>query len=442
MTVRMRTLLIIGVTVIALISLLYVASSRIVLEDYARLEQADARQNVEGAVSALSNGALELGRIAESWSVRDDTYDFIRSSDPAYVQKNLGLSTFRGLDLSLVAFVDSAGRVVYSNAYDAQLDVSTSLPPGFTTWLGENLSTLQKTDQAHSGLVMLPSGPLWIGVGPILTGRGSGPSRGIVLVGRPIDAAALGRLSQSTQLTLALFPLSGDLPADVKSAAQALAPGLPVVWPLSSTALGGYALLDDLVGQPAAILRMQAPRDVYQQSQASLHSLLGVLMLLGLAFLLAGLLASERWVAHPIARLNETVSRLGASIGLSGRVHVAGKDEISHLTGAIERMLEEIQSSHRQQHESEERYRSAIEQVREGVAVVDAQNLRILEANSAFQKMFEVFSEDVEFLTLVSLIPRPEIFKAKLKQAIEDGKPMTADYSILGSGGNPVELEM
>jgi diguanylate cyclase (GGDEF)-like protein/PAS domain S-box-containing protein len=83
---------------------------------------------------------------------------------------------------------------------------------------------------------------------------------------------------------------------------------------------------------------------------------------------------------------------------------MTGRDELSGLADVINGMLEALEHSQRNLHESEERYRAVVEQAAEGIFLVDADTKRLLEANAAFQKLFGYTSAEIPGLTLYDVV--------------------------------------
>src|SRR5512136_469434 len=104
MTLRKKTLLIIGLTLIGLIALLHSIASIILLNSFARLEEQDARRNVSRVQSAISDSLETLKAVDGDWAAWDDTYAFIEDGNEAYIQANLIDSAFTNLQLNLVLY--------------------------------------------------------------------------------------------------------------------------------------------------------------------------------------------------------------------------------------------------------------------------------------------------------------------------------------------------
>ena len=120
MTLRKKTLLIIGLTLAGLIVLLYFISQTILLGSYARLEEQSVQQNVERAVTALQDQLSILDSIAGDWAPWDDTYTFVEDVNEAYVAANLTDTAFANLKLNLMLFIDPSNQVVFSKAFDLE----------------------------------------------------------------------------------------------------------------------------------------------------------------------------------------------------------------------------------------------------------------------------------------------------------------------------------
>ncbi len=66
MTLRRKTLIIVGATTFSLVLILYIASQSTLMGSFARLEKQFASQNVERATKALSNEIAALDQIAHN----------------------------------------------------------------------------------------------------------------------------------------------------------------------------------------------------------------------------------------------------------------------------------------------------------------------------------------------------------------------------------------
>src|SRR5690349_11064029 len=90
MSLRIKTLLILGGVLAALFAVLYVLSQRVLADSYADLEEQAVAQNVQRLRYSLDDELDSLGRAVRDWSQWDDTYQFIEDGNQAFIDDNMG----------------------------------------------------------------------------------------------------------------------------------------------------------------------------------------------------------------------------------------------------------------------------------------------------------------------------------------------------------------
>lgn len=372
MTLRNKTMAVIGLTIAALILLLYAASKAILLGSFADLEEHYSRRNVTRAVNALHDDVATLNATLRDWAQWDDTYAFIEDINEDYIQSNLTDETFITLKLNVILFVNRAGRVVFGKGFDLGSERETPVPDSLREHLLPDSLLLNHPDTESSvaGILVLPEGPMLVASRPILTSKAEGPIRGTMIMGRYLDAAEVQRLAEITRTSLDIQEVN-DLHVYPGLAAPPLSPEEDsiLVRPLDGDSIAGYAVLKDIYGNPGLVLRVDMPRAIYKQGQRAILYFILALLITGLAFGAVVLFLLERMVLSRLARLNEDVSRIGESGDLSERVSVTGADELAQLGSAINRMLASLERSGRELQESEERYRRLVELSPDAIAV-------------------------------------------------------------------------
>ncbi len=372
MKLRKKTLLIIGAALINLIVAMYVTASLLLVHDFRHLENQSIRNDVVRAVNALNHDLASLDLIAQDQAKWDDTYQFIDVHNRQYITSNLVDTTFADLKLNLLLLINSSGEIVFSKGFDFQNNVQIPIPKSLYSHLSLDnplLSSLAKSASSSAaaiqGILVLPENPLMVVSRPILTSKALGPSRGVLIVGRYLDAAEIAQLAQITQLSLQLNPLP---PQPVPSTRNILPPlqhkGSDVIdldtiqiKPLSSATALGSVLIPDLYHQPALSLEVEVSRPFYQQSETTLTYFTLFLLVVGLIFGGITLLLLEKLVLSRLTDLNTEVSEIGVSGNLALRVSVSGQDELSSLGEAINGMLTALEQAQVQGTESEKRYR-------------------------------------------------------------------------------------
>ncbi len=352
MTLRKKTLFLIGLTLIGLMVTVYITSVTILISSFDELEKQDTYLHVERVRRALSNNLANLNSKAADWAVWDDTYHFIDDTNDAYVKSNLVPSAFTELRLNLILFINSSGRIVFGRGFDLKNKKSTPIPESLMEHLSPMSPLLQhpNIESTLMGIILLPEDPLIIVSRPILTSEHKGPIRGTLIFGRYLDAAEIKRLSQITQLSFTVHPFKeAQMLPDFQIVSSALSEKAPIyARPLSADTIVGYTILSDIYKKPALLLRVHLPRNIYQQSQRTTRYLIFSLLAAGLVFGVMTLLLLEKLVLARLAHLSATINSIGKSANLSARVSLLGRDELSSLAGAVNRMLEALENS---QHE-------------------------------------------------------------------------------------------
>src|SRR4029077_4161408 len=176
---------------------------------------------------------------------------------------------------------------------------------------------------------------------------------------------------------------------------------------------GGYALLYDIYGNPALILKVEMPRRIYRQGQVSQLYFVASLGIAGLVFAIAVMLLLEKSVMSRLSGLNTSVASIASSGDVSARLHCAGSDEISHLGSAINRMLESLQLSQKQKQQTEERYRAFMKNIPAIASIKDGEG-RFLYINEPMSRLYKINIEEAEGKSLTDWIPAESAARIRL----------------------------
>ncbi len=363
MTLRKKTIIIIGVTLAGLILILYVISRVILLDSFAELEKQNTCRNVERILSALSDELSNLNHLTGDWAGWDDTYAFIEDANDDYIKSNLGDETFIELKLNIMLFINSSSQIIFDKGFDLKNRKEIPIPKSLQEHISANslLVCHPDTKSSITGIILLPEGPMLVASRPILTSEEKGPIRGVLIMGRYLDSAKIKHLAEKTHLSLTVRSLNDpQMPPDFQAVLSVLSESeeVPIlVRPLSTKSVAGYALLKDIYGNPGLVLKVDMPREIYGQGQASMLYFILSLLVIGLVFGVVILVLLEKAVLSRLVRLSADVNSVGASSDHSARVSMTGRDELSSLAGAINGMLAALERSQNELKESRERYR-------------------------------------------------------------------------------------
>jgi sensor domain CHASE-containing protein len=344
-TLRTKTLISIGLTIVFLVALLYVRSRLILLNGFARLEEESAQQNLSRVLNAVQGDIDALDAMVYDWASWDDTYEFIADGNQDYVDSNLVDETFPNIRLNFILYVNAAGDLVYGRGYDIQVDERIPVPESLLEHAtGDSLLAHHpETDSSIKGFVFLPEGPLIVASRPILTSEEEGPIHGALIMARYLDDAEIELLAGTSLIPFSVMRFEDKETPSSLSESLSTEEAATLVRRQGSDTIVGYARLDDIYGKPALIIETQTTRDIYKQGERSILYFLFSLLAIGLIFGAVSMILLERSVLARLAYLNLSVDGIGATGDLSKRVHLPGQDELSSLAKAINDMLSKLE---------------------------------------------------------------------------------------------------
>lgn len=391
MTLRKKTLIIISLTLIGLIGILYAVLQTITMDSFAELEMQNTTNNVERALNALDDDIAGLVTMTNDWATWDDTYRFIEDRNEKYIAVNPTDEGMMALRVNVMLFINSSGEIVYSKGFDLENEQEVTVPQSLMAHLTSDSLLLNHpdTESSISGTLLLPEGPMLVASEPILTSDGEGPVRGSLVWGRYLDDTEVSGLAETTRLSLTVHQLSeSELPPDFELAHSELtsAETTTFVRPLDREFVAGYTVLEDIYGTPILMMRVDIPRAIYQQGQASLVYLISSLVIVGFVFVVAVLLLLEKLVLAPVSRLSASVNNIGASGDPSARVSITGRDELATLAGNINGMLGGLEQSHNALQESEKKFKHLVQEMNDGYFVI--QDAKVVFTNTRGAEMF------------------------------------------------------
>jgi len=345
---RQKTITIIVLASISMITILYTVSQTILLNSFAKLEDQNTRQNVERVLSALSNEFSELNSKCGDWAEWDDTYAYVQDLNNNYKQANLVGGSFINIRVNFLLFVNASGHLVSSMAFDLKNMTEMAIPQSVLQLLSANdiLWRHQDTNSSLTGIVLLPEDPLLIASRPILTSQREGPIRGALIFARYFNNDEVERLAEIVHLPLIMHRSDdSQMPSDFRAASSSLSEKDPIfVNPSNTDSVAGFALISDVFGNPVLMLRAEMPRDIYKQGQATINYLVLSFFAACIVFSALIMLLLEKVVLSRLTQLTASVSNVGKDKDLSARVSMTGNDELSTLAGSINSMLPEIEN--------------------------------------------------------------------------------------------------
>ena len=310
--------------------------NRVVMPSFAELERADARTAMRRIDYALDFALDHVAVMAMDWGNWADTYRFVQDHNADYVKANINNSALRQLNANLLLIVDPDGAVLLSHEVDLKsdrpvgLDLASakSLPADFP-WRASLLGT-----HPVRGLLQTNRGILMLAAAPVLDGHGSGPVRGMVLMGQLLTEAEVGRIGAQAQADLTLLA-----PGLLKTREQ-LVEGDAVT--------RVYRVFDDLYARPVMTLRVNVPREVTLRGRAAVTYASVCLVGAAVIVLVLLVIVLNRLVLAPLALLTRHAVALDQDRDLTTRLDLDRRDEIGVLARELDHMVARIAQSRTQ----------------------------------------------------------------------------------------------
>lgn len=372
MTLRQKTLMMIGVTLLGLVIFLFAVSQILLISGLDAMEEETAIQEINRANNAINQEMANLNATAQDWATWDDTYFFMEDNNSQYIQSNMVNSTFHGLNLDMMLFLDSSGNITYVKTLTNNTFQAT-VPSGMEPYLSEGGILHLRNNSPVTGIINTNNGPMMVSAHPIMTSEGEGPSRGTLIMGSYLDEEELQIISSNTQLAIKGIPLSLQGPDDnFKLINDSLKEENYFINNSNPQTIFAYSMIYDIKGDPILIIETNSSRIIYNKAKYTLYYFLIVLISAGIIMGLSILIYLDRAVLFRLARINRGVKRIGKSKDFAARVEVAGEDELANLSLSINKMMGKLEKSHNILQKSEEKFRQLAENMEEVFWIVDA----------------------------------------------------------------------
>jgi sensor domain CHASE-containing protein len=241
-TLRRKTLVIVGATLLGLLLAFFLLTRFTLLRHFADFEEQQTKLSLLRVSTALDNEIAQLSTITHDDAFWDSAYDFVQHPNPAFLHSNFPRQLFNELRIDLAVFLNSSNQVVFDRL--TRQDVETSFPPGTQQALlrpglligrGED-----ETGTPVSGIILLPDGPMLVAASPIMKSTGEGPPKGMLILGRWLNANQVHRFSLLTHLDLRVYGANApSLPPDFRDLSHGFGGGGgPRFWPRDPIPIG------------------------------------------------------------------------------------------------------------------------------------------------------------------------------------------------------------
>jgi PAS domain S-box-containing protein len=433
-------------TVFVVFGVLFFGVSKIITrienDNFRKLENNDASENIKRVQVAVENKSDDLAVKLTDWSQWDDTYAFVQDKNQGYIDSNLGANTLVQLRLNFIMIKNSAGDVIYEK-YIKTDGSEMPFPQGLETLFSDKRMTVMgqgDPKKKMTGLMDTPEGHFVLAVQPVTSSDASAPPRGFIAFGYIIDNNFIGSLSKATVLKLDYASFSDvSKNESFSTAGRSLSLNSPTYIDVNPApeVINGFVIMSDIFGNPCIIFRAQIPRDINKIGVANTKRLNILLVGIEIFEIAVVLILFEIFVLRKIGKLVEGVQLVGSKDSNEERLEVQGKDEFSKLSSEINKMLDAIRSIKGEKKESEMRFIKIADSAPMMLWVSDSSN-KMVYVNGKLMEFLGKLEQELMGDAWTSVIHSDDkervldVFQA----ASEKKEPFSLKYRVMDSKGN------
>ena len=347
MTLRWKTLLLMGAMLSVALLLLWAVMRGVLLESFERTEARQMRLVAVDAAGAVEDFGDNLHHKFLDWSNWDDAYQYVSDGNQAFEESNLTDAAIGLLDVDFITLLDARDRPVFATFWDRDRHQRSPLPAEISAYwkAGSPLLELPRVGSVQKGIFEYRGDPMQVVALPIHNSHNAGARRGTLIVGSaPRDSwlSAQNR-NNNSQLSIVRFDaLAPDAQLSLRTLAGA--PQLPevektLVVPRDERTVMGYHVVRGFYGRALWAIRVESRRVTVIQGRATLQVFGFVLFITGLAACVMALLPVESLVLRRLSQLSSDVQNLRLTGGHGQRVRAQGKDELGRLASDINATL-------------------------------------------------------------------------------------------------------
>jgi two-component system, NtrC family, sensor kinase len=334
--IRLKVIALIGAIFAILVWAEVLVERQVVMPSFAELERTDARTAMRRVNYALERTLHELAMLAADWGNWAELYRFAGDHNAEFIATNVSNFSMRQLNANALLIVDQDGHILHGYDMDLQTDQRLHLE---LTSLAELPADFPWRRDLHAttpvpGLLHTKSGILMLGAAPVLNGKGQGPARGMVIIGRLLSPEIVRDIGAQAQVDLELLTAGAQSPAEELAEDE------------GTTRIAQS--FQDLYGRPIMRLQVAVPRGITARGRIAVsYASLCLLAAAIIVLLLLGVVLN-RAILRPLALVTRHAVALGEDKDLTTRLNLRRRDEFGVLAREFDRMVDRVAESRTQ----------------------------------------------------------------------------------------------
>ena len=399
-------------------------------------DELEAREAVKRIDVGLSNMENILNIKCGDYSYWDDTWSYLQTLDPSFVESNLQAETWLAYEVDVVLLYDNASTLAYSLAVDSLNWTETDVPDDLLRVIEADEHIIYDLEESVdiSGILAYQGGSVLFSSCPVMRSDGSGPVMGTMIMALFLDSEVEASLTETFGKSLSI----GEIPDDMLLSGME-AEEVSIV-EVNATTMVCHWTLSDMNGEPAALLTLEVPRTWYLESQHQRDFLLTMIVASAAINFILIMVFLDRVILSRVGSMMDDINKIGKGEMKERRVRALGHDEIRDLGVQMNTMLESLDRSEQELIQNERRYRAVVEGSSNAILLMDEKDRSIIEANPAFYKMTGHTPFTLNQLDITDVLEAPWEWE---RAGTSDGSRMTeGEGRLIHSNGSTLDVEL
>ena len=355
MNLRRKMVLTLGVIAFIGISGMWIFTDLTLSAGFEVIEAYTMESSVLWGVDDIYDFALIMDSATAPIAAWDDLYNYMDTRDPGFIEEVFSNTVLEHNKFNLVAIYSNIGELVYGKYYQYVTNTESSLPQVFTEY--STYQELVKYDPEMGSVIGVINDQdriLIIASRPILDTSETAPSRGTLVLGFEFSEEETTQIQELTVLPLEYY--SADSPALPVGLESELSVESPFTYRITQDQITGYYMLEDIFGDPAIIVALVQPREVYQAGQEIRNNFLTIILGIGFFLGTVAIIYADRTILKRVTYLSDEISEIAEIDDLSARVKGSEEsDEIGVLSKRINEMLTRLDESRKDEQSQREK---------------------------------------------------------------------------------------
>lgn len=340
-SIRTTTLIIIISVFLLLVAVSHFVSRQILYNSFEKLELVNAKTNIQRAAKALDAEISSLFSINIDWAIWDESYRFMSEINTEFIEENLVSNFFVEQGMAFVLFLNLNGSLHWGRGYDFAKKEVKAIAGDFSTLFSNQIFYhTQKEDDCFRGIITIAGKSYMITSHRIFPTDHTGPSNGMLVMGKELDFSIMEKIQERTSMSLSLLRKgSAGLPLWAEKVFDENGTVETGVIYSGDDFITSYIKLKDLKNSYSFILFAELERNIYKLGQTSVKYFFVSLLIIGAVFSLITIFLLETKVIGRVKNLSRQVKNLYQKKTGERKVILEGRDELTLLAYEINKMV-------------------------------------------------------------------------------------------------------